>query len=36
MISLYERGEKAPSVEVLVNLADFLGCPQTTCLEENF
>ena len=25
MISLYERGEKAPSVEVLVNLADFFG-----------
>ena len=25
MISLYERGEKAPSVEALVNLADFFG-----------
>jgi len=23
MISLYERGEKAPSVDALVNLADF-------------
>ena len=25
MISLYERGEKAPSVEALVDLADFFG-----------
>ncbi len=25
MISLYERGEKAPSVDALINLADFFG-----------
>ena len=25
MISLYERGEKAPSVNALINLADFFG-----------
>ena len=25
MISLYERGEKAPSVDALINLSDFFG-----------
>ena len=25
MISLYERGEKAPSVDALIRLADFFG-----------
>ena len=25
MISLYERGEMAPSVDALINLADFFG-----------
>lgn len=25
MISLYERGEKAPSVDALISLADFFG-----------
>lgn len=25
MISLYERGEKAPSVDAHINLADFFG-----------
>ena len=25
MISLYERGEQAPSVDALINLADFFG-----------
>ena len=34
MISLYERGEKAPSVDALINLADFLGCLRTISLEE--
>ena len=25
MISLYERGEKAPSVDALIKLADYFG-----------
>lgn len=37
MVSLYERGEREPSVEALVSLADFFGVSTDYLLgRENF
>ena len=37
MISLYERGEKAPSVDALISLADYFGVSTDDLLgRKNF